>query len=73
MDIIESTPDLLVGKLPDLFQKSLEKYDGGAKNALVIGTKLFINSEEFKEELIMFLEPESFDKLFIALDKKIQT
>jgi len=69
LKLIEGLPEVLTDDLKIVVDKNLGKYSVADDPAIMIGTKMFIESDEFEEELVLILEKGSFDTLFKALKK----
>ncbi len=69
LKIIEGLPNVIVDRRKNLIKDLLDKSSEKKTHALIVGTKLVIDEQDFEEEIVLMLEKESFGTLFSALSK----
>ena len=70
LNIVASTPILKISTIKEIITSSIDSYN--IDYVLVIQATLRIKREEFIEEIILFMNPKTFDSIFKAIVKKVE-
>lgn len=69
LNIIESTPKLVISDTRDILRKTIEDYAKGIRDVVAMKTKIDIDNERMEQDLILIMNEESLNRLFNAVVK----
>lgn len=69
-NLIESTPQLVIGKTKEIIQEIISLYDHSVKYVIALNNQMIVDKGKYDEELVMIFKPGSFETLFKSIGKK---